>query len=126
MKLSRRRIGSLVFLAVGLAIAMALGQLAPSEQHIHVILGNRAPEVTAVTLQYVAGAGSGEIADETSFRYEAGKAPRIVSHDPKLSTGEYRLTVDVEMREIRRSVERQVTLKGGSTQVDVANALEHD
>jgi len=127
--MTRRRIGSLVFLAFGLGIAFLLSSTSPQEQHVRVVLGNGAPEVTGVTLQYFASAG--EVANETSFTYPRGQAPRIVAHEPKLPSGDYNLHVDVAAwkttadasTEIHRSVERQVTLKGGSAQVDVSSSL---
>ena len=131
--MTRRRIGSLVFLAFGLGIAFLLSGNAPQEQHVRVVLGSGAPDVTGVTLQYLAAGG--EVANETSFVYPRGSAPRIVAHEPKLPGGEYSLHVDVAAQrtagdasptEIHRSVERQVTLKGGSAQVDVSSAISHD
>jgi hypothetical protein len=118
MNISRRRIGSLAFLAVGLGIAWYLGQNGPQEQHVHVILNERAPLVTGVSLQYVAA--NGDVANETSFHYSPGQAPRIVSHDPKIPSGDYKLKVDVDLPDSRKSVEKQVTLKGGSAQVDLS------
>jgi hypothetical protein len=117
MNISRRRIGSLAFLAVGLGIAWYLGQNGPQEQHVHVILNERAPVVTGVSLQYVAA--NGDVANETSFRYAPGQAPRIVSHEPKIASGGYKLKVDVDLPDSRKTVEKQVTLTGGSVQVDM-------
>ena len=116
--ITKRRIGSLVFLAVGLGIAWYLGQNGPQEQHVHVILNERAPLVTGVSLQYTAA--NGDVANETSFHYSPGQAPRIVSHDPKIPSGDYKLKVDVDLPDSRKTVEKQVTLKGGSAQVDVS------
>jgi hypothetical protein len=119
-KSNRRRIGSIVFLVLGLGVAFYLGQTGPQEQHIHVILGSAAPDVTAVQLQYAAM--NGDIANETRFAYEPGQAPRVVSHDPKLPRGDYDLKVDIGARGIDggRSVQRRVTLQGGSTQLDLS------
>jgi hypothetical protein len=108
-----------VFLAAGLGIALWLGQNGPSEQHVHVILGDTAPKVTGVSLQYISSAG--DTANETRFTFEPGKAPRIVNHDPKVPNGEYRLKVDVDSPENRRTVEKPVTLKGGAAQIDVSH-----
>ena len=119
--ITKRRIGSLAFLAIGLGIAAYLGQNGPREQHVHVILNERAPVVTGVSLQYVAP--SGDVANETSFHYSPGQAPRIVSHDPKIPSGDYKLKVDVDtvnQPDSRKTVEKQVTLKGGSAQVDLS------
>lgn len=129
--MTRRRIGSLVFLAVGLAIAFLLSNQAPQEQHVRVVLGAGAPEVTAVTLAYTSEGG--DTANETSFAYAKGQAPRVVAHEPRLPHGDYQLRVEVRAAsgpdagtEIHRSVERRVTLKGGSAQVDVSSAIVHD
>ena len=128
--MTRRRIGSLVFLAAGLAIAFLLSNQAPQDQHVRVVLGSGAPEVTGVTLSYL-GAG-GDVANETRFAYPRGQAPRVVAHEPKLPHAEYQLKVDIALERpdastmVHRSVERQVTLKGGSAQVDVSNAIVHD
>lgn len=130
--MTRRRIGSLVFLAFGLGIAFLLGSNAPQEQHVRVVLGGAAPDVTHVTLQYLASGG--DVANETSFTFPRGQAPRIVAHEPKLPSGDYNLHVDVAAArvvadastEIHRSIERQVTLKGGSAQIDVSSAIVHE
>lgn len=129
--MTKRRIGSLVFLAFGLGIAFLLSNNAPQEQHVRVVLGSAAPAVTGVTLQYLS-TKSGDVANETQFTYGRGQAPRVVAHEPKLPSGDYSLRVDVAASrtepdagamEIHRSVERQVTLKGGSAQVDVSSVI---
>lgn len=120
--MTKRRIGSLVFLVVGLGIAFYLGQNGPQEQHVHIILGGTAPDVTGVELQYAAM--NGDIANETSFHYAPGQAPRIVSHEPKLPRGDYDLKVDIGVATdagAGRSVQRRVTLNGGSTQLDLSH-----
>ena len=120
----RRRITSLGFLAFGAVIAWYLGTQGAQEQHVRVVLGTAARDVTAVGLQYTSR--DGEIARETQFVYPRGGAPRVVAHDPRLPNGEYRLQIDVDAREGRRAVQRQVTLGGGSTQIDVSTALTRE
>jgi hypothetical protein len=117
----RRRITSLAFLAVGALVAWYLGTQGPQEQHLRVVLGAAAPDVTAVGLQYISK--DGDVARETRFVYPQGGAPRVVAHEPQLPNGEYRLQIDVDARDGRRAVQRQVTLGGGSTQIDVSSAL---
>ncbi len=121
---SRRPLTRFAFLVVGLLVALYLGTLRPQEQHVRVVLGAGAPEVTGVDLQYVAG--DGEVAREAHFAYPAGAAPRVVAHEPELPNGEYRLQIEVEARDGRRDIQRQVTLGGGSTQVDVSSALARE
>lgn len=105
----------------GLGLAAYLGRLGPHEQHVRVVLGNGAPLVTAVGIQYLGA--DGEVARETRIDYAASGAPRIVAHDPELRNADYLVQIDLDTREGRRTVQRQVTLGGGSTQIDVASVL---
>lgn len=87
---------------------------------MNLVLGAGADQVTGVELQYVAL--DGEVVRATRMTFEPGKAPRVVAHQPELADGEYRLRIDLDTREGRRSVERRVTLhgaEGGTTQVDL-------
>lgn len=117
----RSRLAKLGFLLFGLAVAAYLGMRGPHEQHVRLVLGDAAPEVTGLEIQYVDS--DGEVAREARLSYPAGSAPRVVSHEPELPDGTYRLKVDVATRERRVPVERSVTLGGGSTQVDLSQAL---
>jgi len=112
---------SLGFLAFGLLAAAYLGTQGPKEQHVRVVLGNGAPLVTAVGLQYLGA--DGDVLRETRLTYALGSAPRIVAHDPELRNADYRLQIDIDTRDGRRSVQRQVRLGGGSTQIDVASVV---
>jgi nucleoid-associated protein YgaU len=76
---------------------------------------------------------------EATFRYAPGQAPRIVTHEPKLPDGDYTVEIDIvaasekspevspqasrqpEGRTIR--VRKRVTLAGGSTSIDLAQAV---
>lgn len=120
----RRRGAPLAFLAVGLLVAYYLRTHAPSEQHVRVVLGDQAPEVVLVDLQYLDA--SGELVRAAHFPYPNGAAPRVISHEPTVPNGDYILTIDVDTRDGRRAIQRRVTLGGGSTQVDVSNALLHE
>lgn len=114
-----RRLSFLV-LGAGAAAALFLQTRLPREQHVRFVLGEAAPEVTGLDVAYVEEGG--EVAREARLAFEPGRAPRIVAHDPSLADGPYRLRIEVETREGRRAVERQVTLSGGTTQVDLAAA----
>jgi hypothetical protein len=116
--MTRRRGAAFVLLAVGVAIAAYLFPQIPREQHVRVVLGDAAPMVTGLGIQYAGE--DGEVAREAHFSYEAGTAPRIVSHEPRLRNGDYRLLIEIDARDGRRSVQRQVRLGGGSTQIDVS------
>ena len=106
---------------VGLGVAAYLGKLGPREQHVRVVLGNGAPLVSAVGIQYLDPDGT--LARETRIDYAGSGAPRIVAHDPELRNADYLVQIDLETRDGRRTVQRQVTLGGGSTQIDVASVL---
>ena len=117
----KRRLRSLGFLVFGGLVALYLSKVGPQEQHVRVVLGASAPAVTEVDLQYVAN--DGEVVRETHFSYPTGGAPRVVAHELKLPNGDYRVQIDVDARDGRRAVQRQVTLGAGSTQIDVSSAL---
>jgi hypothetical protein len=110
-------------------VTIYLAKVGVAAQHVNVVLGAGAPEVIALDLRYIAptknGAkdGDGEVAREAEFTYRPGAAPRVVSHEPRLPNGEYRLEIDVDTRDGRAAVRRQVTLGGGSSQIDVSSAV---
>jgi hypothetical protein len=78
-------------------------------------------DVTGLEVQYVDQ--DGDIAREARLSYAAGTAPRIVAHEPELPDGAYTLKVDMITRDRRVSVERSVTLSGGSTQIHLGADL---
>lgn len=117
----RGRTALLVVVGVALAAFAYLRTQGPQEQHVRVVLGSGAPGVVGLHLEYVDP--DGDVAREARFTYEAGGAPRVVAHDAPLRNGEYRLQIDIDARDGRRTVQRQVTLGGGSTQIDVSSKL---
>lgn len=117
----RRRLLPFAVLAAGGLTAAYLGSKAPRDQHVKLVLGPGAAAVTGLEVQYVAA--DGDVARDSRMTFGPGAAPRIVAHEPQLADGEYRLRIDVDTREGRRSVERRVTLGGGTTQVDLAGVV---
>ena len=117
----RSRYAALAFLGIGIAVTAFLAKRGPHEQHVRFVLGDSAPEVTGLEVQYVDR--DGDVSREARLVYAEGTAPRIVPHDPELPDGTYKLKVDLTTRDRRVSVERSVTLSGGSTQVDLSAAL---
>lgn len=105
-------------LAAGALLVAYIGSRAPRDQHVKLVLGADADRVTGLEVQYIGA--DGEIARDTRMAFEPGRAPRVVSHEPQLTDGDYSLRIDLDTREGRRSVERRVTLGGGTTQVDLA------
>ncbi len=113
----KKRIVSLAILALGGALVAYLATRGPKDQHVRFVLGDRARTVTALSVKYTSA--SGEAVRETSMAWDAGDAPRVVALDPRLPDGDYRLEIDVDTREGRRSGERRVTLGGGTTSVEI-------
>lgn len=117
----RSRYAALGFLAIGIAVTAYLSKSGSHEQHVRFVLGDAAMEVTGLEIQYVDK--DGDTARDARFSYAAGTAPRIVPHEPELPDGAYKVKVDLSTRDRRVSVERSVTLSGGSTQIDLGAAL---
>lgn len=107
-------------MAAGVAVAMYLGRAAPKTQHVRFVLGSRSTSVSALEIAYFDAAG--DVARQTRLVYDEG-APRVVAHEPELLDGDYRVRIDIDAQEGRRSVERRVTLRGdGTTSVDLSSA----
>lgn len=109
-------------LVAGALVAAYVAARGPRDQHVRFVLGAAAPEVVGLDVQYVSA--DGETARQTHLSFEPGRAPRVVSHEPALQDGEYRLRIELDARSGRRTVERQVTLAGGTASVDLVRALE--
>src|SRR5690606_39230416 len=118
----RSRYARLGFLLAGIGVTGYLALKGPHEQHVRFMLGDRSADVVGLEVEYVDQ--DGEVAREARLSWAAGAARRAVAHEPELPDGPYRVKVDVATRDRRVSVERSVTLSGGSsTQVDLAAAL---
>lgn len=118
---TRSRVAKVGFLLAGIGAVAFLKMRGPHEQHVRFMLGDAAGDVTGLEIQYVDA--DGDVAREARLAYPAGQAPRVVPHEPELPDGAYKVKVDVSTRERRVSVERSVTLSGGSTQIELAAAL---
>ncbi|MCL2724242.1 MAG: hypothetical protein FWD69_07370 [Polyangiaceae bacterium] len=115
------RLTRLVVLAIGLAATVWIGSRTPREQHVRVVLGSAASDVTDMELQYVDL--EGDLVRDARMHFEPGRVPRVVTHEPSLANGDYQLRIELGMRDARRSTERRVTLSGGTTSVDVTSVL---
>lgn len=123
MTLDRRRVSLLVFAVLGAALYFVLAPRWPKDQSVNVVLGDGAGGVREVTLRYEAATGGEDWSREATFLYAQNRAPRVVHHAPRLPDGDY--VVDIELRTAAggTSVSRNVALRGGSTSIDVADAL---
>ena len=127
------RLLSLVALAGGLAAAVPLGgSLAkswPHEQTVHYVLGDSAPRVLELDARWaqIGAAPSDPASDawsrEVTFRYTAGKAPRVVTHEPRMPDGDYTVEIDLLSDRERNTITRHVKLEGGSTSIDLGGSV---
>ena len=123
--MDRKRLVRLLFLAAALVVAMLLARHWPKEQTVHYVLGASAPRVVEVDAQWAPGRSSEEWTREATFRYAAGQAPRIVTHEPRLPDGDYTVEIEIASASATRTVvRRNVTISGeGSTSIDLADSV---
>ena len=125
-----RRILRVPLLVAGLGVALVLSRHWPTDQSVHVVLGDGAAHVEEVRIRYAElSAGHDDWLREATFHYAPGHAPRIVSHEPRLVSGEYDVEIEVSMADSHSqshtvSAKQRVTLTGGSTSVDVSRQLK--
>lgn len=119
------RLLSLLALAGSLAAAVPLTQHWPKEQTVHYVLGDAAPRVRELDARWAEGRGGAddEWSREATFRYGAGQAPRVVTHQPRMPDGDYTVEIDLVSDSDRSTVTKHVTLSGGSTSIDLAGAV---
>ena len=118
----RRRLLPLLFVGVGAAVYLSVAPRLPKEQHVRVVLGDAAPRVVGVSVRCAEGdADGGDIVGEVRYVFAPGRAPRIVSYEPRLAGGDYLVEIDVETDDRRvATTDRRVRLAGGTTSIDVS------
>ena len=108
------RAGALVlFGALGAGAYFFLSPRFPKDQSVNVVLGDRAPSVTELTMRY-ASDKEPDLRRDVSFHFDQGKAPRVVHHEARLPDGDYVVSVEVH-GEHTFTKERRVHLESGST-----------
>ena len=114
------RAGALMlFGALGAGAYFFLSPRFPKDQSVNVVLGDRAPTVTEVTMRYSSDKDA-ELRRDVSFHFDKGKAPRVVHHEARLPDGDYVVTVEIRGEDVWTK-ERRVHLEGGSTtQIEVS------
>jgi hypothetical protein len=138
--MNRRGLARFVLLAGALMVSTLLARHWPKDQTVHYILGRGAPQVEELDARWASGdpakgsPGAPDVrADEdwtaqASFRYAAGQAPRVVTHELRLADGEYTVQIEIvtssppEGRPIE-PIRRRVALRGGVTSIDLAPLL---
>jgi hypothetical protein len=109
-----------------LAVAAVLGKQWPKDQTVHYVLGDSAPRVQELDASWLAGGAHGESEEslrDVSFRYAVGRAPRVVTYEPRLPDGDYTVKIEIVAASRRSVVQRHVTLGGGSTSIDLTDSL---
>lgn len=115
------RLAPLVLLGAALVATLTFPRAWPHDQTIHYVLGDRAGRVEQVDARWAAEADPGESLREVSFRYAPGTAPKIVTHEPRLSNGDYTVDVDVVSEGRPTRYVRRVVLGGGVTSIDLTS-----
>jgi hypothetical protein len=124
----RKRIARLALLAVALGVAMFFARRWPKDQTVHYVLGDAAARVEEVDARWApadtpAPGGAEDWTREASFRYAPGKAPRVVTHEPRLPDGDYTVEIEIVAASERNLVRRRVSLAGGATQIELAQSV---
>jgi hypothetical protein len=115
-----RRLAPLALLGAALSATVLLPRAWPQDQTIHYVLGNRAARASEVDVRWATEAHPDESVREVSFRYAAGTAPAIVTHDPRLANGDYAVEVKVVVDGQGTRFVRHVVLGGGVTSIDLS------
>jgi hypothetical protein len=130
--MDRKRLLRFSLLAGALVVSGTLLRHAPRDQVVHYVLGDSASHVQEVDARWKEMAGgplkSGDALDPAtddwtrtaSFRYAPGRAPRVVTHEPRLPNGDYMVEIEIVGDGKQSIVRREVTLTGGVTSIDLA------
>lgn len=120
MRADRRLILPL-FAAVALGLYFLFAPRLPKDQTIEIVLGDAASKVTDVRLSY--DDPRHDWASEVELSFDGKPAPRVVHHEAKMPDGDYKLSIDVSGHGSGTHVERNVSLRGGTTSVDVSQVI---
>jgi len=118
----RRKLLPVLLIAAGSVVYFSLAPGWPVDQHVRVVLGDASPRVDEVTLRFAKShsSGGGDWLREVTFHYAKGGAPRIVSYEPRLASGEYLLEIEIRTEDSRVVTnERHVDLTGGTTSIEL-------
>jgi hypothetical protein len=117
-----RRLAPLALLVPAAAAGATLAPRWPKPQVIRYELGDAAQRVEQLDARWAEQGAGAEWTREASFRYAVGRAPRVVTHEPRLADGDYTAEVEIVADGRRTVVRRRVTLAGGVTTLDLEAA----
>jgi hypothetical protein len=113
MKMMQRAGALVLFGAVGAGAYFLLSPRFPKDQSVNVVLGDRAPSVTELTMRYSSDKDA-DLRRDVRFHFDKGKAPRVMHHEARLPDGDYVVSIEMRGDEVWTK-ERRVHLEGGST-----------
>ena len=122
-KSRRQRLARMLVMAAVLGVCVFLAKRWPKDQTVHYVLGGAAPRVEEIDARWAAGVGSDDWLREATFRYDPGTAPRVVTHEARLPDGDYTVEIEIEGDGGPAVVRKKVTLSGGSTSIELAEAI---
>lgn len=120
---------SAIFAALVMAVTFAGHRWTggfPEGQTVRVVLGDEAPRVREVRLRYVEsaeGEPTEEMVREAIFSFDLGKAPRILTHHPRLRNSKYTFEMDLLADQNRATISREGTLSGNPLVFDVSQSV---
>jgi hypothetical protein len=122
-----RRFAPVALLVPAAAAAATLGPRWPKDQRVRYELGEEADRVEEIDARWAPSASGGAERDdwarEATFRFGRGRAPRVVSHEPRLADGDYVVEIEIQAGGKTAIVHRNVTLEGGTTTLDLAGVV---
>jgi hypothetical protein len=129
----KKRLARMIALSAVLLIGLYFAREWPKDQTVHYVLGDSAPRVEEVDARWAPGiAATADWTREASFRYPPGKAPRVVTHEPRLPDGDYTVEIEIVVASANHDapaqknevvVRKHVVLGGGATSIDLADAV---
>jgi hypothetical protein len=129
---ARVLLARLVVPAAAIAVAAVLSRSWPKDQTVHYVLGDGAARVEELDARWASEKDADDAwLREVDFRYEPGKAPRVVTHEPRLANGEYTVEIAIVAANERGTpqgvstarVRRHVVLGGGVTNIQLAGSV---
>ena len=95
----------------------------PHDQTVHYMLGSAAPRVEELEARWAPGVASDDWVRQTTYRYEPGQAPRVVTQEERLADGDYTVEIEIKSDAGPAIIRKKVTLTGGSTSIELAEVI---
>ncbi len=127
----RRELLKLPLLVGALGVGAVLARRWPTDHTLRIVLGDTAPLATDVRIRYAPRDGDDADRDwqrEVRLHFGAGRAPRVVRHEPRLASGDYDVEVEVDVTRADAAprtarLQREVVFGSEAATVDVSAAV---